>query len=78
MVDEKLAENRKRYEKKRIFKNASFNTETEGDLLEYADSLDFSQRGNPSRAALLHSFRLRPNPPDPTISASTVTLYTAS
>ncbi len=43
MVDEKLAESRKRYEKKRIFKNASFNTETEGDLLEYADSLDFSQ-----------------------------------
>ena len=45
MVDEKLVENRKRYVKKWIFKNVSFNTETEGDLLEYADSLDFSQWG---------------------------------
>nr|DAS25966.1 MAG TPA: hypothetical protein [Caudoviricetes sp.] len=32
------------------------------------------KRGNPSRAALLHSFLPPPNPPDPTISESTVTL----
>ncbi|SUA94215.1 putative phage associated protein [Neisseria mucosa] len=36
MVDEKLAENRKRYEQKRVIKKVSFNAETEKELLEYA------------------------------------------
>lgn len=43
MVDEKLAENRKRYEQKRVIKKVSFNAETEKELLEYAQNLDFSQ-----------------------------------
>lgn len=43
MVDEKLAENRKRYEQKRVIKKVSFNAETEKELLEYAKNLDFSQ-----------------------------------
>ncbi|MGF6148992.1 Uncharacterised protein [Kingella potus] len=43
MVDEKLAQNRKRYEKKRVQKHVSFNSETEKDLLAFADSVDFSQ-----------------------------------
>ncbi|SCW12241.1 hypothetical protein [Neisseria gonorrhoeae] len=43
MVNEKLAENRKRYEQKRVIKKVSFNAETEKELLEYAQNLDFSQ-----------------------------------
>ncbi|MFC3875343.1 hypothetical protein [Neisseria musculi] len=43
MVDEKLAETRKKYEKKRMLKHVSFNTETEHDLLEFANKIDFSQ-----------------------------------
>ncbi|HEZ3190868.1 TPA: hypothetical protein WH336_001820 [Neisseria meningitidis] len=43
MVDEKLAENRKRYEQKRVIKKVSFNAETEKELLEYAQNIDFSQ-----------------------------------
>ncbi|WP_165006193.1 hypothetical protein [Neisseria yangbaofengii] len=45
MVDEKLAENRKRYEAKRVIKKVSFNTETEIDkqMLDFANSIDFSQ-----------------------------------
>ena len=43
MVDKKLAENRKRYEAKRVIKKASFNSETEKEMLEFANSVDFSQ-----------------------------------
>ncbi|MEF1940152.1 hypothetical protein QWX53_08145 [Neisseria gonorrhoeae] len=43
MVNEKLAGNRKRYEQKRVIKKVSFNAETEKELLEYAQNLDFSQ-----------------------------------
>lgn len=43
MVDEKLAEYRKRAATKRTIKNVSFNNETEKDLLEYANKIDFSQ-----------------------------------
>ena len=43
MVDKKLAENRKRYEAKRGIKKASFNSETEKEMLEFANSVDFSQ-----------------------------------
>lgn len=43
MVDEKLAEYRKRAAAKRTIKNVSFNNETEKDLLEYANKIDFSQ-----------------------------------
>ena len=43
MVDEKWAEYRKRYEAKRVIKKVSFNSETEKDLLEAANKLDFSQ-----------------------------------
>ena len=45
MVDKKLAENRKRYEQKRVIKKVSFNAEIEKELLEYAKNLDFSQWG---------------------------------
>ncbi|WP_274571576.1 hypothetical protein [Neisseria leonii] len=43
MVDAKLAEYRKRAAAKRTIKNVSFNNETEKDLLEYANKIDFSQ-----------------------------------
>lgn len=43
MVDPKLAEYRKRAAAKRTIKNVSFNHETEKDLLEYANKVDFSQ-----------------------------------
>ena len=43
MVDKKLAEYRKRAAAKRTIKNVSFNNETEKDLLEYANKIDFSQ-----------------------------------
>ncbi|HHX2523143.1 hypothetical protein [Neisseria sicca] len=43
MVDEKLAEYRKRAEAKRVVKKVSFNRETERDILEIANNLDFSQ-----------------------------------
>lgn len=43
MVDEKLVENRKRYEAKRTIKKVSFNQETEKDLLAFAEGVDFSQ-----------------------------------
>lgn len=43
MVDEKLAEYRKRAAAKRTIKNVSFNNDTEKDLLDFANSLDFSQ-----------------------------------
>nr|DAS54079.1 MAG TPA: protein of unknown function (DUF3950) [Caudoviricetes sp.] len=43
MVDEKLAENRKRYEAKRTIKKVSFYHETEKDLLAFAEGVDFSQ-----------------------------------
>ncbi|WP_301818283.1 MULTISPECIES: hypothetical protein [Neisseria] len=43
MVDEKLAEYRKRAEAKRVIKKVSFNRETERDILEIANNLDFSQ-----------------------------------
>lgn len=42
MVDEKLAEYRKRAAAKRTIKNVSFNNETEKDLLEFANKIDFS------------------------------------
>lgn len=42
MVDEKLAQNRKRYEKKRVQKHVSFNSETEKEMLAFANSVDFS------------------------------------
>ena len=42
MVDEKLAEYRKRAEAKRVIKKVSFNRETERDILEIANNLDFS------------------------------------
>ena len=43
MVDEKLAKYRKRAEAKRVIKKVSFNRETERDILEIANNLDFSQ-----------------------------------
>ncbi|HHL3634118.1 MULTISPECIES: hypothetical protein [Neisseria] len=43
MVDEKLAEYRKRAAAKRTIKNVSFNNEAEKDLLEFANKVDFSQ-----------------------------------
>lgn len=43
MVDEKLAEYRRRAESKRTTKKVSFNLETEKDILEIANNLDFSQ-----------------------------------
>lgn len=43
MVDEKLAEYRKRAEAKRTTKKVSFNLETEKDILDVANNLDFSQ-----------------------------------
>lgn len=43
MVDQKLAEYRKRAEAKRTIKNVSFNRETEKDLLDYANQTDFSK-----------------------------------
>ena len=43
MVDEKLAEYRKRAEAKRVIKKVSFNREAERDILEIANNLDFSQ-----------------------------------
>lgn len=43
MVDEKLAEYRKKAEAKRVIKKVSFNRETERDILEIANNLDFSQ-----------------------------------
>lgn len=43
MVDEKLAEYRKRAAAKRTIKNVSFNNETENDLLEFTHKIDFSQ-----------------------------------
>lgn len=43
MVDEKLAEYRKRAEAKRVIKKVSFNRETERDILEIANNLDFSK-----------------------------------
>ena len=43
MVDEKLAEYRKRAEAKRVIKKVSFYRETERDILEIANNLDFSQ-----------------------------------
>lgn len=33
---------KKKYEDKRVIKRVSFNTTTESDLLEFADSIDFS------------------------------------
>lgn len=43
MNTKKLETARERYETKRKIKPVSFNTETEADLLEYANSLDFSE-----------------------------------
>ncbi|EFH23709.1 hypothetical protein NEIPOLOT_00453 [Neisseria polysaccharea ATCC 43768] len=43
MVDKKLVEYRKRAEAKRTTKKVSFNLETEKDILEIANNLDFSQ-----------------------------------
>ncbi|MBF0803360.1 MULTISPECIES: hypothetical protein [unclassified Neisseria] len=43
MADEKMVEYRKRAAAKRTIKNVSFNKETEKDLLEYANKIDFSQ-----------------------------------
>lgn len=43
MVDEKLVEYRKRAEAKRTTKKVSFNLESEKDILELANNLDFSQ-----------------------------------
>lgn len=43
MVDEKLAEYRRRAAAKRTIKNVSFNNEAEKDLLEFANRIDFSQ-----------------------------------
>ena len=43
MVDEKLAEYRKRAAAKRTIQNVSFNNQTEKDLLDYANKVDFSQ-----------------------------------
>ncbi|CBA05259.1 TPA: hypothetical protein ACFMWQ_000896 [Neisseria meningitidis] len=43
MVDEKLAEYRKRAEAKRTTKKVSFNLETEKDILDVANNIDFSQ-----------------------------------
>ena len=43
MVDEKLAEYRKRAAAKRTIKNVSFNNESEKKLLEFANKVDFSQ-----------------------------------
>lgn len=43
MVDEKLAEYRRRAAAKRTIKNVSFNHDTERDLLEFANKIDFSQ-----------------------------------
>ena len=43
MVDEKLAEYRKKAEANRMTKRVSFNRETEKDILEIANNLDFSQ-----------------------------------
>lgn len=43
MVDEKLVEYRKRAEAKRTTKKVSFNLESEKDILELANKIDFSQ-----------------------------------
>ncbi len=43
MVNEKLAEYRKKAEANRMTKRVSFNRETEKDILEIANNLDFSQ-----------------------------------
>lgn len=43
MIDEKLLEYRKRAELKRTTKKVSFNLETEKDILDLANQLDFSQ-----------------------------------
>ncbi|MDK4527262.1 hypothetical protein QG034_10465 [Kingella kingae] len=43
MVDEKRVEYRKRYEAKRVIKKVSFNSETEKDLLDISQKIDFSQ-----------------------------------
>ena len=37
------AEDQRKYENKRVVKKVSFNLENEGDLLEIANNLDFSQ-----------------------------------
>ncbi|WP_456090401.1 hypothetical protein [Neisseria sp.] len=37
------AEYQRKYENKRVVKKVSFNLENEGDLLEIANNLDFSQ-----------------------------------
>ncbi len=39
----KQAEYQRKYEQKRVLKRVSFNLETEADLLELANSMDFSQ-----------------------------------
>lgn len=43
MENEKLIEYRKKAESNRMTKRVSFNRETEKDLLEIANNLDFSQ-----------------------------------
>lgn len=43
MVDEKLIEYRKRAESKRTTKKVSFNLETEKEMLEFANNVDFSK-----------------------------------
>ncbi|SSY81079.1 hypothetical protein [Alysiella crassa] len=43
MNNEKLIEYRKRAEAKRVIKKVSFNQETEKDILEIANNIDFSQ-----------------------------------
>ena len=41
--DKKIEASKKEYEKKRVHRPISFNTETESDLLEHSRKLDFSQ-----------------------------------
>ncbi|WP_095501596.1 MULTISPECIES: hypothetical protein [Neisseria] len=44
MSEEKIAESKKRYEKeKRAHRGVSFNRDTEKDLLDFVDKVNFSQ-----------------------------------
>lgn len=42
-TENKRSEYRKKYEDKRVIKKVSFNTETEKQLLDFAENVDFSQ-----------------------------------
>lgn len=42
MSDDKIKQSKKQYETKRFVKRVSFNLESESDILEFSNKLDFS------------------------------------